>query len=142
MGAWGTGAFENDAALDLLLEYEEGGVLALHGVLSEWDDIGEDGYADGDIASATLAIGEIVVACHGGAVNVAEQLASQIATHKEAVASDTALLAAVRTHVTLGLLEPEKSELADLWGEAAPEDNAAFQASVHSLIERLKGIAG
>ena len=154
MGAWGSGPFDNDPAMDLLVQYEDEGVAALHSVLSEWDDV--DDYAEVDLVCATIAIGEIVTACRGAPMTEegistswvaqvvgtdATRLPHQIARHGAAVAADAALFEKVRKNLTPRLLDPEFSETADLWAEASPEDNEAFRARVTDVIARLEGQA-
>lgn len=139
MGAWGTGAFDNDTAMDLLGEYEQAGVKALHQWMSEWNAV--EAFVDADIAAVTIAIGEIVAACRGvPAAGLTDEVLASAMTHHEAVASDGPLLTEVKERVTGDLLDPESSELAELWGEAGGEVDAAFVASVRGLENRLGGL--
>lgn len=144
MGAWGSGPFDNDAAMDLLYQYEDDGVSVLHDVLKEWEDT--DDFADSDLGSATIAIGEIVAAVHGkplssDAMSNCDAQAEQLLKHKADVAADGFLLSQVKIHVNLGLLDPEASEIAELWSEADADNKADFEAGVKDLISRLDGLA-
>lgn len=138
MGAWGTGPFDNDTAADLLGEYEDGGVVVLRSVMRDWDDV--EAYYDADLVTQTLAVGEIVAACRGVPMaGLSDETRASVLRHAAEVVADDTLLTEARTRVTGDLLDPEQSELAELWGEAG-EDDAGFVASVCDLEKRLGGL--
>jgi hypothetical protein len=64
MGAWGTGSWENDAALDWLeadLEDEDSIREALEALFAALDD----GFAEVDVCNAAIAAAELVAALRG-----------------------------------------------------------------------------
>lgn len=149
MGAWGPGPFDNDQAMDLLLEYEDEGV----GVLHEWlsDEEWEEDYLDSDLCVAAIAAGEILAACHGHPLSAAptdfpmgttpDALAQKLTSHKDVVVADEKLRSLVLSRVTNDLVDPKKSELADLWAEADDESTAAFISLTTDLQARLQRIS-
>ena len=65
MGAWGTGSFENDAALDWLPELEEAdGPDVLDRTLRRVTEAGDD-YLEVDEGAAAIAAAEVVAALLG-----------------------------------------------------------------------------
>ena len=64
MGAWGTGSFQNDSALDWYEDFRASGAIAVDAALSA--TVTED-YIEVDEGSAAIAAAEIVAACFGNA---------------------------------------------------------------------------
>jgi len=65
VGAWGTGAFENDTALDWLFELRHSIDLVL--LKASLDTVvgGDQAYIDADLGSTGLAAAEVVAALGG-----------------------------------------------------------------------------
>ncbi len=130
MGAWGSGPFENDDALDFVSE-----ITSVDDLVREvaFEDVGDK--LEADRASRALVVGECVAAMRGHPIkDMPEDLIERV--------------------LTFGMLSPElfentrdsismvisSSELAELWGES--DDRGAFNRSVTDLIERLNQPAG
>jgi hypothetical protein len=133
MGAWGTGSFENDAALDWLGELEGGGVDMVRNALDAVADADPEEYIDVDDASAALAAAEIVAAASGkGDDRVAKQkkLVAWIAAHREEVrAADVTVARRAVTRVI------KSSELQELWDEGGADNE--WRPLVDELLRRL-----
>ncbi|QUL37136.1 DUF4259 domain-containing protein [Erythrobacter sp. JK5] len=132
MGAWGTGPFENDSALDFVHEVNGADVLVRAFEAANTD------YIDVDEASAIVVAAECVAALKGFAhPDLPEDLAAQIAGFAE---PDAELIALAR-----GSLEAvmDDSELVELWNEGEPnEESNRFHAEMAGLAERLAKAAG
>ncbi|WP_341366707.1 DUF4259 domain-containing protein [Yoonia sp. BS5-3] len=148
MGAWGAGPFDNDGAMDWFIAYQDDGVSALHEVFAEFQGLATDDYVEVDIGSGAVAAAEVVAACHGKPLSGvaafpmganAETLQSDLIAHKAAVLQAGDLVAPCLA-VLDRVVHAETSELAELWAEAAPHDNAAFLASVADLKSRLEAV--
>ena len=128
MGAWGTGAFDNDDALDWVGELEDGGITAIEAALDE-------AVRSSDLSAPTDV----------NAIAAAEVVAAAIGRPVPGLSEDIAALAA---HVTPGVT-PEHtarartavervlnaSELAELWAET--DDADEWRGLVEDLIQRL-----
>ena len=127
MGAWGTGPFENDAALDFAGEI--GSVDDLSATL---DQVTDNVEMEADLASRVVVVAECVAAMHGH-------------RHK-----DMPLELANRVHgfgkPSIDLYERAReqlahvislSELSELWAEADERDKADWNLEMTDLIDRL-----
>ena len=128
MGAWGSGSFENDAALDWAA-----GVQSIEDVSAPFDRLrAEDsGYIDADLASEVVAAAETVAMLMGRrSPDFPDDLAGRISgklDNKVYHQARSALMQVIRN-----------SELAELWEEGAAETgNNEWLASLTGLIERL-----
>jgi hypothetical protein len=123
MGAWGVGAFDNDAALDWLDTLERLGNEAL---LAAFQTIAEeDERIEVEQARIALAAAEAVAAARGHA---APDLPGELAEWVDAALAVQAADAVTRIH--------NASDLADLWGE---DDSAGeWGARIGDLLERLR----
>ena len=129
MGAWGSGSFENDAALDWA-----GSVESVADVRKPFDRLKSlgDGYVDADLASEVVAAAETVAMLMGHRIgDFPEELAETLAG---AGKPDANLYHQGRAAV---LQVVRKSELADLWAEGAVDGVNEWQAEITRLIERL-----
>ena len=130
MGAWGSGSFENDAALDWA-----GEVRSLDDVRAPFERLGEvgSGFVDADLASEVIAAAETVAMLMGRrSGDFPDDLAAQLA---DAGKPDPQLYHQARSAV---LKVMRNSELAELWQEAAAEtSNNEWLASLTGLIDRL-----
>ena len=128
MGAWGTGAFENDDASDWVYELEDGGIDAIESAL-------DDAVRSSDLSAPTdvnaIAAAEVVAAAIGRPVpGLREDIAVLVAGVAPNVTAEHA--ARARTAVERVL---NASELAELWAET--DDDEAWRRLVEDLIRRL-----
>jgi hypothetical protein len=129
MGAWGAGHFENDTAADWIAEIAEDGSA---------DDVREalsrvveaDEYVEAPDGCEALAAAEVVAAARGRAPAEADEDAVAAAARMPELAADAPLALAALAAV----LDPERSELHQLWDEAEPEE---WLAAVADLRARL-----
>ena len=128
MGAWGSGSFENDAALDWAA-----GVQSIDDVRDPFERLkAEDsGYVDVDLACEVVAAAETVAMLMGRKSpdfpdDLAERLSGEL---------DNALYHQARSAVMKVM---RNSELAELWQEGAEETgNNEWLAAMTGLIDRL-----
>ena len=137
MGAWGSGSFENDTALDWA-----GSVQSLADVREPFErlkalkDAGEKGrpvHIDADLASELIAAAETVAMLMGRRIpDFPENLSERLANARE---PDDLLFHQARAAVTRVL---RNSELAELWEESAAESGTnEWHAAITGLIDRL-----
>ncbi len=136
-GAWGTGVFENDDALDFVLELTEGDPaepvsspfrFAWHG----------GGYIDAYLGARILVAAEVYAAMLG---NPSDDLPIELKAWLEGKTKSWGndIKGREDTISTVkSLLDPEKSELAELWSES-PDDFARWSETVKDVARRLKG---
>jgi hypothetical protein len=96
-----------------------------------------DEYIEAPVGSTALAAAEVVAALRGrAATELPEEVSAWISAHPQV--PDAALIAlAERTVAVIGEDE-ERSELRQLWDEAAPDDQGGWRASVADLRQRLR----
>ena len=128
MGAWGTGAFDNDDASDWVYELEDGGIDAIESAF-------DDAIRSSDMSAPTdvnaIAAAEIVAAAIGRPLaGLREDIAAQVVHVAQSVTPEHAERA--RTAVERVL---NASELAELWAET--DDDGEWRALVEDLIRRL-----
>ena len=128
MGAWGTGAFDNDDALDWVGELEDGGITAIEAALDE-------AVRSSDLSAPTdveaIAAAEVVAAAIGRPVpGLSEDIAALAAHVTPGVTPEHT--ARARTAVERVL---NASELAELWAET--DDADEWRGLVEDLIQRL-----
>lgn len=133
MGAWGTGAFDNDDALDWLVRLEDGGVevvrQALAGVLSA-----TPGYFERDVGASAIAAAEVVAALRGRPHrDLPPVLTAWVTAHGEAAADEQLSCDAQRALDVAA--NPVVSEFAELWDETP--DAAAWTITLADLRARL-----
>jgi len=127
MGAWGTGHFENDDALDLIAEVQ--GPDDLDRVLRAVTE-SEDVSIDASVASEAMAAADIVAALMG---RPADDCPEDLAKRLDALGAPApALIKLAQESVSRVLME---SELVDLWAES--DEIEAWNLSVTDLIARL-----
>jgi hypothetical protein len=126
MGAWGTGPFENDAALDWRARYEEAGVGAIEGavraVLRSSGRVDTDRAAEGVAAAATLA--ELLQAAPTGSAR-SEAIDRTVRLAPDAIAALDRIV--------------QKSELAELWAET--DELEAWASAVRGIQAQLAAVA-
>ena len=132
MGAWGTGPFENDDALDFVAEVEEGGGKAIAAAVKA---VPAKGFVEAPAGSNALAAGEIIAAARGRSMtDLPEEVTAWI---KESAWKPKPDLIASAASAVKRVLESTDSELRELWEEAADDDAAAWRKSVQDLLNRL-----
>ena len=132
MGAWGTGNFDNDTALDWVFELEEVNDLSL--IEKTINAVFDDDYIDSDIGcEALIAIETIarLIGNFGKDNSYAEDLDSWVKSHNLDVNNE--LMA--RGKKALDLIVSEKSELYELWEET--EDFDTWKNEIDDLRARL-----
>ena len=128
MGAWGSGSFENDAALDWAAE-----VRSIEDVHKPFErlKVDDSSYVDVDLASEVVAAAETVAMLMGRKSpdfpdNLAERLSGEL---------DSNVYHQARSAVMKVM---RNSELADLWAEGVAEGEAnEWLAAMTGLIDRL-----
>lgn len=124
MGAWGPGAFENDAALDFLPEIESAQDLAASLTIRSPDQ-----PIDVDTACRIVVVAECVAAMRGHPCDdLPDELAEKLATFGKPSRS---LFHHARDHLSAVMI---RSELMELWAE---DDPGPFNLAMHDLLERL-----
>jgi hypothetical protein len=134
MGAWGTGLFENDDALDFAGDVvERGGLALVENVLEELLDMSDE-YIEAPDAEQVLVAAEIVAALAG---RPAAEYPDELAEWLDALDAvpDDALVDTARRAVQRVLTPP--SELLELWEEAGEDDYAEWRVGVEAIAARL-----
>lgn len=128
MGAWGFQAFENDDALDWLIELEAGGATAVREGLT----VAGDGYLEAPDGSVAVAAAEITAAAQGSPPgDLPEDVATWVSAHGAELTREDVHLALVAVERVAG----EESELAELWDDA---DEPEWKESLDNLSGRLR----
>ena len=136
VGAWGTGTFENDDALDFAAQIagSEDGTDLLRRQL---ELAGAPGTLDAPASEASLVAAEMVAAARGAPdPGMPPALARWVQKEAPALGEDDVRLALAACERVLA-----DSELRQLWAED-DDQLAAWTAAVTGLVERLRGVAG
>lgn len=124
MGAWGSGSFENDGALDFAAE-----IAGPDDLLKPLRVENPDQKIDADLACEIIVIAECVAAMRGyPSDDIPSQLLAKLDTFGQPSRS---LYLHTRDHLAAVL---ERSELLELWSE---DDPSEFIEAIHELIGRL-----
>ena len=135
MGAWGTGSFENDTALDWLYDFGENDFRLIDRTLAGVAGMVEADYLDADEACEVLAAAECVAAAAGYPLdNPPEELAEWLADNSP-IQVKTDYIEMARKAVVRVLT---KSELRELWLES--EEFDGWETAVTDLQSRLNQI--
>ncbi len=130
MGAWGTGNFDNDDALDWIATLEEQGLLAagvaIHEVLSLADD-----YLEAPTCCAALAAAEVVAALRG---RRAAELPRELEAWLDGAPDDPGAELTRNARLAVEAIL-RRSELRELWGES--DEGATWERVVMDLRQRL-----
>jgi len=134
-GAWGSGAFENDDAADLLAEIasSQGSTLIQHA----FDEVhSSDGYIDEPVCSAAIAAATLIASAGGAKVaGLPPEAAKWL---RETSFHPTGTLIADATKAVRTCSDPKRSELSQLWTEG--KDSAAWKREIKTLLEQLAAI--
>jgi hypothetical protein len=130
-GAWGTGSFDNDDALDWLNNCARLGALkAVTGALA---NVSKPGYIEAPEASSAIAAAEVVAAAVGNPpVNAPPEFKSCVESSSR---TDLARLAPVVAQRLERVLDPSASELAQSHAEV---NLAEWQVPMRDLLARLR----
>jgi hypothetical protein len=134
MGAWGTGIFDNDGALDYVGDIViDSGLSQIEATLDRVLSIKLE-YLEAPDAENALAAAEILARLQGrvNAEKSTDELEQWI--KKTKISPSGELLEKARQSVARILTEP--SELLELWNES-DEDGAEWRACVENLASRL-----
>ena len=136
VGAWGTGNFENDDALDFAAQIagsDDGADL----LRSQLELAGAPGTLDAPASEASLVAAEMVAAARGApGPGLPPALARWVEKEAPALGEDDVRLALAACDRVLA-----DSELRELWAEDE-QQLAEWNAAVTELVERLRGVAG
>ncbi len=135
MGTWGTDAFANDDAMDWigdLTAVKDSSVL--HASFEATN--GSGGEIEAPAGSAALAAAEVVAALRGRpSVSLPNEVAAWVAAHGPSMEVD--LLDKALRAVRLVGEDGERSELKQLWDEAADDDAQEWRDHITDLLLRL-----
>jgi Domain of unknown function (DUF4259) len=128
VGAWGSGSFENDTALDWAAGVQS--IDEVHGPFERLKAVGS-GDVDADLACEVVAAAETVAMLMGRkSPDFPDDLAERISGELDSRVYDQARSALIQVM--------RNSELAELWQEGAEETgNNEWLESLTGLIERL-----
>ena len=135
MGAWGTGNFENDGALDFLIQLENNPTIqTIHQAIDAV--INHAGYMDVDYGDEAIAAAEVVAMINGqpAADDLPDNFKAWFATQSFSV--DKALTERAILAVEKAFNDTELSELRQLWDES--NDFPMRQAHVNTLLAKLR----
>lgn len=135
MGTWGTGSFENDTAMDWLVDFEANDFRLIDRTLAGVAAMQAVDYLDADEACEVLAAAECVAAAAGfPAANLPDEIHNWVLANRpiqvkpDYVHMALTAVTRVRTH----------SELQELWAET--DDYEAWNTAVADLQTRLHQI--
>jgi hypothetical protein len=135
MGAWGTGVFENDDAMDWARDFEQAPSEPLLRQAFE-AVVGVEDYLERDPGSHALAAAEVLATARGRSCQDIPQALRDWAAANQGVATPELVaqaLAAIDRVTIVG-----SSEVAELWAETAKDaDAAAWLANIDGLRQRL-----
>lgn len=132
MGAWGTGAFENDTAWNWSSDLtEQRGLAFVEDTLSSAEDVDDD-ELDAELACEAIAACEVVARLQGRGRSAASTVEVD-AWVKTQPGKPSPALVRLAANV-LDRVVANSAELAQQW-----EDGVAWRASVHELKKRVTG---
>ncbi len=130
MGAWGPGIFENDEALDWVIDLEGTKDYSMVNDALETVNSGAGGYLESPDCSNALAAAEVVAALAG---NPAPDLPDEVISWlKGKKAADAKLIKSAKSAVSAIARE---SELRELWKES--DEYGSWKEVISDLKQRL-----
>lgn len=127
MGAWGSGSFDNDTAMDWVSNFLREGPDAVRDAFAEVTDE----YLDSDVGAQVIAAAEALAAARGKPVKgLPDGIKNNLDDFADEV-NDDVLLARARECVTE---VRNRDELRELWNDS---DIASWLATVDDLLARL-----
>ena len=130
MGTWTTALFDDDTTLDFAAEVAEAG--SLEPVIETLAD-GDEDYIDATVGAAAI-VSAVVVLTQRGVIR-GEELPEDLNAAKVATPTADEIEAIAQT--LHRLLDPEVSELCELWQEAGEEDFEQWSAQIVRLQNAL-----
>lgn len=136
MGAWGTGIYENDEALDFIEQLKES-TDAYDLMKDKLQEASATDYMEVDVGNAVLVVVDIVcnVLNHSIAEIENEDLQDWLETNRSLDVHTLKDLALLALENILG----EESELNELWQENE-EEYPAWRGQIERLVRNLKSI--
>ncbi len=132
-GAWGSGAFDNDDALDFVAELARQRDAAL--VYRTLQAVrSRTGYLQGPEGSAAVAAAEVVAALNGHPCKGMPETLERWIQGQKSPTKDQVSLAIEAMRRVRG----PRSELSDLWADAGPADRQKWEAAMQDLVGRLQ----
>lgn len=132
MGAWGTGAFENDTALDLLCDIVEGR-FSFERLVQDAGAV----YLDHKTGVAVLTLAELALARRGlRELPVTEGVTVDLI--RQTISDDQAEWLMEQVPRVLG----QESEEYELWSEAGDETFAEWRGNAHAAVADLRRVLG
>ena len=140
MGTWGTGALDNDAALDFILELEDGPSGSRPQMLHErLRGVAErDGYLEGSDADEALAAALLVLVAGGGAVPAALGSTAAAAAVVSTLPTPDAELIRQASAAVRRVSSNTDNEWLELWAEAGELEEATGR--LFTLIQALDAL--
>lgn len=135
MGAWGTGSFENDAALDWLYDFGENDFRLIDRTLAGVAGMIEADELDADEACEVLAAAECVAAAAGHPATALPEEIQEWLDENSPIQVKPEFVTMAQQAVTRVLA---KSELRELWLES--DEFVAWDTAVTNLQTRLNQI--
>ncbi len=130
-GAWGTGSFENDSALDWVYDLERSKSASY--LLNVFKAIPVGSYIDVDTCSAAIAAADVVASLKDGeTIHLPESVKKWVVKNQ---ASYRPTFSGMALEAIVFCKSSEYSELSQLWNEAAPEE---WLSEVSKIEARLK----
>lgn len=133
MGAWGTGTFDDDAALDWLDELvaSNDALSFLRGSIDQ-----PAGYLEYEACHAIACASEMILACNGSTrAELPEEAAAWLGANSGLQAQSLRSPAATALSRVLG----EESELNELWSENE-DDYPSWRSGLEELAARLSAV--
>lgn len=133
MGAWGTEAFENDGAGDLVAALDRQGPELLESMF----ELPDGEYLEVDQGQEVIAAAEIVAAAFGQAApSLPPHVQQFVVRHGPAIRARPDL--PVKALRALSRVTADDSEIQELWAEV--DDGRAWSAAIQDLEGRLRTI--
>lgn len=133
-GAWDTGPFDNDDALDWVWELSESDDLSVIEIALR-DAAASSSYLEAPTGSIAVAAAEVVAALKGNPrAELPLEVSEWVMAHKADV--DKELTEAARKAIEL-VLDADSSELAQLWSDS-DELADVWTADLQDLLKRLE----
>jgi hypothetical protein len=131
MGAWETGPFENDTAMDWVADLERTGAQAVRTALS----VAADGYVEAPAGEEVVAAAEVVASALGEpGPKLPEAVRRWIATNADELSPEDVTLA----RGAMKRVVSEDSELRELWVDDAEDED--WPKAMEDLQRRLAAL--
>jgi hypothetical protein len=137
MGAWGTGSFQNDDAMDWVYELEESGVSFLKETLEAVTETPGE-YVERPECANAIAAAEVIVSLQGVIpASLPPEVRQWVSAHRKAKAGKLVPLA---LQAVQRIRTDDDCESKVLWDESASRDE--WYNALDDLEARLRNVAG